>query len=505
MCFSRILYFIFILLAFIDLKAQENESFDQFNARRQQRFDQFKEQKNKDFAEFRRKRNEEFAKYMRKDWERVQPSPIIPRPKEDPVPPIVTPKIENDTINLVPRPLPIDEIVPVPKPRPQPKPENPIEEVPVIPTDPPISDVHFFFYGTEERVRFDKHSAIHLSAVDENSIADAWLVLSGTAYTNLIFDCLQIRQNRSLSDWAYLKMLEQMSESIYGRGTNESVLLMAYVYCQSGYKMRLSTDGSKLYMMFASDHVIYNWNYFQLEGDNYYVYNNQLAKVRICNQNYPNEQSMSLSIPDEQKFSFAPATGVAHKSIRNPDIDITIVANKNMLDFYNSYPTSMYGDNFVSRWALYANMPMPDYISEELYPKIKKAISGMNQLDAVNSILNWVQTGFVYEYDEKVWGKDRAFFPEESLYYPYCDCEDRSIMFTRIIRDILGLRCILIYYPGHLSAAVNFTEAYGVGDYIECKGSRYYIADGTILGYGAPVGQTMSGMDNQKAKIILLE
>ena len=52
---------------------------------------------------------------------------------------------------------------------------------------------------------------------------------------------------------------------------------------------------------------------------------------------------------------------------------------------------------------------------------------------------------------------------------------------------------------------MNLTEVQNVGDYIECKGRRYYITDGTILGYGAPVGETMRGMDNKTAKIILLE
>ena len=34
------------------------------------------------------------------------------------------------------------------------------------------------------------------------------------------------------------------------------------------------------------------------------------------------------------------------------------------------------------------------------------------------------------------------------------NCEDRAILFTRIVRDLLGLKFILIYYPGHLASAV---------------------------------------------------
>lgn len=108
----------------------------------------------------------------------------------------------------------------------------------------------------------------------------------------------------------------------------------------------------------------------------------------------------------------------------------------------------------------------------------------------------------VYEYDDKVWGGDRAFFADETLYYPYCDCEDQSILFSRLVRDLLGLEVVLVYYPGHLATAVQFTENI-TGDYVAMNGKRYVICDPTYI--GAPVGATMPEMDNAKAKIILLE
>ena len=123
------------------------------------------------------------------------------------------------------------------------------------------------------------------------------------------------------------------------------------------------------------------------------------------------------------------------------------------------------------------------------------------QLEAVERLLNWVQTAFVYEYDNVVWGDDRAFFPDETLYYPYCDCEDRSILFTRLVRDLLGLKCILIYYPGHLASAVCFTDHVS-GDYILVNGDKYIVCDPTYI--GASVGYTMPDMDNASAKVIVL-
>ena len=128
---------------------------------------------------------------------------------------------------------------------------------------------------------------------------------------------------------------------------------------------------------------------------------------------------------------------------------------------------------------MYANTPMSEDVKRQIYPDLKAAINGCDQLTAVNKLLNFVQTGFEYEYDDKVWGGDRAFFAEESLYYPYCDCEDRSILFTRLVRDLLGFVVSWFIYPGHLASAVEFSQSDAWRAIMSCwkdevRDSRWY-------------------------------
>lgn len=488
--------------------SQERESFEEFNRKRQERFDNFKEQRRKEFEEFRRKCNEEFAKYIRGKWDPINSNPITPKPKDEEVPPVVVPKDDPLPVNPVPKPVPIEEVIqPVIDDTPQPAPINPIDEVPVTPVTPIQASVSFTFFGTTDKVRFDKKNVIRLASLNENTIADAWLKLSEESYTNLVHDCLEARKKHELCDWAYLQMLRDMSESVCGKGTNESVLLMSYVYCQSGYKMRLAIDGQKLRLLVASRHHIFGQPYFENGGSFFYPFiqkNESIGKrVQICGAAFPQEKPMSLLVPKAQDFSINYKGQRTIKSERYPNVVATIKVNQNLMSFYNTYPTSMIDNNIMTRWAMYANTPLAKDVKDQLYPQLRSLVNGKSQLDAVNILLNWVQTGFEYEYDDKVWGGDRAFFAEESLNYPYCDCEDRSILFTRLVRDLLGLKCILVFYPGHLAAAVRFTDSVSGGDYIQLNGQRYIVSDPTYI--GAPVGMTMPDMDNQTAKVILLE
>ena len=156
----------------------------------------------------------------------------------------------------------------------------------------------------------------------------------------------------------------------------------------------------------------------------------------------------------------------------------------------------------MTRWAMYANTPLEKGIQDQLYPSMKEKLAGLSQKDAVQQLLWWVQTGFKYEYDEKVWGRDRAFFGEESLFYPYCDCEDRSILLSHLVRDLLGLKVVLVYYPGHLALAVHFTDDVE-GDHIMLDGRKFVVCDPTYI--RSSVGETMPGMSNNEAKVILLD
>lgn len=266
--------------------------------------------------------------------------------------------------------------------------------------------------------------------------------------------------------------------------------------------MRLAVDGSNLIMLYGSKHQIFNKGYFDVGGIYFYPYGEPSNNISICNAEFECETPMSLLINAEQKLGMSMSAVRAIKSKQYADVSISSQVPNNLIDFYNSYPTSAIDNNPMTRWAMYANTPLAQKSKDLIYPALRKAISGCDALAAANKLLNWVQTGFVYEYDDKVWGYDRAFFAEETLYYPYCDCEDRAILFSRIVRDLLDLDVALIYYPGHLATAVCFNDDIK-GDAMIINGHKFIVCDPTYI--GAPVGAQMPDLEYDKAEAILLD
>lgn len=482
------------------LAVHAQDPFEQFKQRKEAEFNEYADKRNRQFEEFRNRINAEFAALMEKAWREMEAMKAVPQPKEDPpVPPVVYPK--DDQSKPEDHPQPVVDVAPVVQPEPQPTPVVPIEEVPQ-PTPVVPQTFAFQFFGTPLKVRLQNSQRITLSGCNEQAIAQAWKRMSDEAYDNVIYDCLQIRTQDKLCDWAYLQMLQDLANSFYGRQCNESVLLTAYIYCQSGYKMRLALSGNNLCLLYASRHQIYDVTYWEVDGEQYYPLDGDVRQVRICQVAFPNEKPLSLLISNEQQLALNASASRSLQSQRYADVRANVTVNTNLIKFFDSYPTSMINQDFGTRWAMYANTPMSAQAKNTLYPSLRQAIAGKSSYEAVSRLLNFVQTAFEYEYDDKVWGGDRAFFAEETLYYPYCDCEDRAILFSRLVRDLVGLKVVLIYYPGHLAAAVQFDNSV-TGDYVTLNGRRYVVCDPTYI--GAPVGKSMPNLNNSQAKVILLD
>lgn len=475
----------------------------------QKAYDEFRNHAKQEYEDFRKKANADYAEFVRKAWENHKTLPATPKPIEKDVPPVVI-KDEDKKRPIEDTPVIIDEEIAIPAPTPQPKPISPIKE-----KDGEGDRLSFALYGTNMSVRLVPSQKIRLSKLDIREIAKTWEVLSSDNYNNVIRDCLELRIKHQLCDWAYLRMLDKLSSSFLGKGTNEAELFKAFLYCQSGYQMRLAMANNHLYMLYASQHSIFEKPCWKIDDIFFYADNCDAEQIQICEASFPHEQAMSLYIPNQQNLDPIKS---ANRTLQSEDVDwlsVDVSENENIIKFCEEYPSSCIGDNFMTRWAMYANMPLNNSTKEQLYPQFLSFFNAIkNKFEeertdmgnfapaCVDLICHWIQTAFVYEYDDKVWGGDRAFFADETLFYPYCDCEDRSILLTRMVRDLLGLKCALVYYPGHLATAIALGEDIK-GDFIRINGTKFLVCDPTYI--GAPIGMTMPDMDNKSAKVILLE
>lgn len=469
------------------------QNFEEYKRQQQESFNAFKQKNVEDYAAYRKRINEEFADFLKMNWEEKDGNEPIPEPPKIPdIPPIVLPEVDSN----IPKDKKIDIKIDIAvrPPEDEPKPIAPIDYTP----KPQEKTISFSFYGTDGIVRFDNSKKASLKGCKENDVSSFWKELSGENYDNLLADCLNQKQELDLCDWAYFKMTEIVSQTIYGK-TNDAVVFQVWLLAQSGYNARLGRDNNNIHLLLHTNEMIFNKPYWRLNNGLYFLLDGyNVDKMNIMGMSFPETKAVRLSVVTQNKFLSKDTEGRLLKSKKYPDAFAQIVCNRNLLDFMNDYPSSAIEDSNDTDWLKYAYTPLSKTAKDKLYPALMQQIEGKDEADAANILLNFVQTAFEYKTDNEVWGVERPFFPEETLYYPYCDCEDRAILFCRLVTDLMGLKTALIYYPGHLASAVQFRTDIK-GDYFVIDGKRYLICDPTYI--NAPIGQTMPRKDNSTAKV----
>ena len=429
-----------------------------------------------DFMEFRRQANEDFAGFLAQLWDPEPTQPAIEPPvKPKPLKPLVTDaSMSRPAAAMIPfegRPVP-------PKPIDRPQPMEPIRMQPR--EDAPLVSFHFF--ETPMSFHVDKTRRLKLKDATEQSVAELWKQLSDPCYDNLIAECLQNSKRQNLCDWGYMLLTQQVAEEYCGAGTNEAVVMHMYLLVQSGYQMRIGRANDRLCLLFSAQSLIYRYKYFNLDGEYFYIYDKSLEGIpfHVFKHAFPREKSLSLALT-QPKLNVVRTEERSFASKRWPEVKVTVGTNQNLIDFYNSYP-------LTSEWRNYSKASLSETLKESLYPALKAALAEKTEVQAVNILLNFIQTGFGYQTDQQQFGYERPLFPDEVFFYPYCDCEDRSILFSCLVRELLDLDVVLLDYPEHLATAVCFNEEVA-GDYLMVEGKKYLVCDPTYV--GAQIGRCM--------------
>ena len=484
---------IMVLCAVMALPLLAQNSYEEFKKQQQAAYNNYRQQAKADWEAYREKANKEFADYMKKAWQKAEKQAPIPMPEKPE--PVVQPKKEEKPEPEPEKPVEIKVEPAKPEPVKYEKPE------PVIPVDktpkPTTPTAMFLFYDTPCTVHFDKSMKFTVADASENSASAAWEKLATKSYDALIADCIGLRDQLKLGDWGYIRMLQVLSESFLGK-KNEAILLQMYLLTQSGYRVRIARTGEQWVLLVPFTTDIYNYSYIIKGGIKYYV----IDKVEgtrsffIFDREFPNEKIASIKMTETPKLAQSATRARSLQSKRYSDLKATVSVNQNLIDFYNDYPVS-------SEWNYYANASLTQEAKKSLYPALKSAVQGKDKKTAANMLLNFVQTAFEYKTDQQQFGYERPLFADETLYYPYCDCEDRSIFYSVLIKDLVGLDVVLLNYPDHLATAVRFDDQQMSGSYINFNGKKYIVCDPTYI--GSSVGDCMPQYKNEKPTVVKID
>ena len=504
--------FISIMLFFLATTSMGQNDKNQEPGRRklQEEMNAYINKSNREFNEFADRRNREFSDYLRATWKEfkmmqaLKPvsepkpgrlpkyNPEITRIRQDNGGPSILLEIPGGTpasIRRIPNVPIMDESAwdtsekePAPSPLEHPKDLSGIMTI--------------SFYGEEHTVKYDPALNGKVpSSVNNAAIANMWDHLSKTGYQDLISKLSVLRSQMNLNDWGYYLLVKKTAEGI-NPDVNYSRVVSWFILTKSGYKVRLAYWSDEIALLFPSVNIIYGLHYFELGNIRFYAPGYTQNTIYTYEKDFPGASKvMDLNIYEPIKIGNEYANWTIDFQYDNKPFKINLEYNKNSIGFYNDFP--------LCELKLYFDAVATPRFKESVLNAFKQYMSGMTQAESVNFLLSFMQQGFAYKTDiDQFNGKERFFFPEENFYYSYSDCDDRAVLFSYLVKELLHLKIVGLIYPGHVATAIHF-DSDEPGDFLLYQGDKYIIADPSYE--GAPFGLTMPGMSNLKAEIIDLQ
>jgi hypothetical protein len=476
------------------VQAQGADSlFNAFKKQMQKEFDDYQAKNEKMFNDFVDKNDKDFSDLLKKAWGDynlilgIKP-PSDPKPK---VLPKVTPmEVKKNTTEEVKVSIPVENnIVVVTEPK-----------TPIIQKTENKefvkNSINFSFYGRNLSVTYDKAFTTKFATnFNQQVISDYWDKMIGTNHYSYINQLLDLKTLMNLNDWGYYRLVQSASAQVIPNSKNGANLLTWFVMVKSRYKVKVGFNSDNIYLLLPSPNMIYGKPYYTFGNTKYFILEENVSKIATYNKDYPDAQ-MSISFEMARPINVGTTIGERELKFKfdGKDYAFKVKYNKENMNFYNDYP--------LVDVKVYFDAGTSTINKESLVENLKPFVQGKSEEEAVGFILNFVQSAFPYATDDEQFKREKFFFAEETLFYPYCDCEDRSVLFDFLVKELVNLEVVGVGYPGHMAAAVCFSKDVG-SDFFMYNNKKFTICDPTYI--GAPVGMCMPQFVNVAGEVVPLE
>lgn len=337
--------------------------------------------------------------------------------------------------------------------------------------------------------------------VSNQKISSAYRSLSEWDYQALLKELKEIRSSAKLNDWGYYKLVAGTAAALFPRNAAAADMVTWFLLVKSEFDVRLgySADGRNVYLLLPAMNMIYDvlYFYFNESGPYYYFFTagepakNVGAFYTYTADNPDGDVSVDMKIMEVPRFRDDLAKRTLHFMYRGEPYSIEVNIDQNLVSFGSGYPQTDLD--------VYFSTPVSVNTRHTLIGSLQLLVEGRSETEAVNLLLRFVQTAFDYKTDQEQFGIEKPMFIEETLFYPYCDCEDRSILFSYLVEEIMNLEVIALDYPGHIATAVRFSKPVS-GDSVSYNGIRYVICDPTYI--NADIGMAMPRYKSLRPSII---
>lgn len=321
-------------------------------------------------------------------------------------------------------------------------------------------------------------------------------------YQQLLADLQWQAAEWQLNDWLFAQLIRQSMQAVYPTPEQAAVVEYStyFLLAKCGFDVRLTYRDKLLQVNVFTEDVLYEISLIQ-DGNRQYA--NISNGIRTTSNS---GRSMYLlgqvPVPDGKAFSFVMQrwpklnSSIATRTVvfqhRGRSRELTLSYDAGLAALLQYYPL------VDEQW--YMDAPLSTALKNSLIPQLQRMITGKSEREALELLVAFTRSAFVYKDDKSVFGTNKPMVADEVFHYPFSDCEDRSALFYSLVKVLLDLPMIVIAYEDHLSIAVAVPDE--KGDAVNYQGKRYLFCDPTGPKQSSQIGVIPQGYEQQSFEII---
>lgn len=363
----------------------------------------------------------------------------------------------------------------------------------------------FEFYDGTVNLSVSNNVLIPTDSIpSEKAVLEFYNTIHYTQWQSIIDSLLAYKHQHHLNDWLYYQLIRRTAQQFAPKKENyfRYTLYKWFLLTHSGYDARLAIANQKIIFYVRNDEDISDIPFFMVDGEKYMCLNiHDYGKIDFLKES---------AIPVKIKIAEA-KNAFSYKVTRMPDFkpenysekDIQFSYRQRMYHFrikVNPEVQSIFANYPVVDFDTYFNIPLSKETYSSLIPILKKELAGKNQKKGIDYLMNFTRYAFLYQDDEKVFGKEKRFSPEQTLFSQYSDCDDRVGLFSYLVKEIYNLPMIALLYPTHITVAVAFDKP--VGKPITYNGKLYSVCEPTPQAQNLKIGQIAQRQQNSAYTVV---
>ncbi len=337
-------------------------------------------------------------------------------------------------------------------------------------------------------------------SIQEKSLVSYYQRLSQTDFSILLEDLNRKKAALGLNDWLFYDLMRRVVDKIYYQKKSlEKELVCWFLLSQSGYDTRLTYLDDRVFVYVFTKEEVFEAPMIEEGGRNY-------VNLTALNHTARSQQALYLlnfvAQPKGKAFSFQLNTlprlsprlqaRTLHFTYEGFLREITVQTDLNIVQLMKAYP--------LIAESSYIEAPLTQTAAASLLPELRELIEGKPRYKAIECLASFTRSAFVYKEDKEAFGRSKPMIPDEVLYYPHSDCEDRVALFFYLVKTLLDLPMVVVAYHDHLTVGVAIPGFRGSA--VKYKGREFFICDPTGPVNSAEIGFIPEGYENEPFEII---